>query len=397
MATPSNPFPGVFKQDYRFVVYGGQTYIVYVVQMPGGGRMEVSWRLNKEDLEAFGVKPDQIAHIGKNAFSQLNNLGSWDQVSSSTLPEEHPFRTFLKDLGRQHGDVSWLQDENFVSVLLEGWAEGWSEPEIQNVLEQTKWYKSRNEAQRAWELDLNPADRRTQMKSWTTQVSDALRELYGADFNLKEAGITQRKINKWAEEIASGRWGDPSQGFQQWLSSQQHKAEDVEGTPAWISRQQELEAQREFANRPEEMFQALRDEAMYWLGPQALPSNDTLRKWANDLVTEISSEADWKQFLQKQTQTLYPFLGANVPWQQFADPYKAIAEKTWGAPVNWDHPLLQQLGGVDEKGSATGSALSFYDFEKLVRQDPRYWGGPVAREEGFALFNQLQNTFQGVQ
>lgn len=394
--TEGKAFPGSFGKDYRFVVYGGVTYVVYVMTLSNGKSLEVSWSIDKADLDTYGIKPDKIQHLGQAAFQKLNNLGSWSQVAASSLPEEHPFTTFIKELKRQHGDVSWLHDEKFVSILLEGWAEGWSESEIQNVLQQTHWYQSRTDRQRAWEMDLNKADRRTQTKTWTQQVSDSLKELYGADFNLRSAGITQQNINKWAMDIASGKWGDPNEGFQFWLQRQQTKAEGVEGTPAWIGEQQKLEEQRAFANRPEDMFQQLKEESRYWLGPVALPSDDTLRKWATDLVSETKSDADWKHFLEKRAQVLYPFLDAGTSWQEFADPYKATLEKTWGTPINWDNPLLQQLGQTDATGKSTGNAMSFYDFEVLARQDPKFWGGSTARQEGFDLYNYLNQVFSGV-
>jgi hypothetical protein len=393
---PSRAFPGAFGKDYHFVTYGGQTYVVYSVVLPGGKKFEISWKLSDDDVKRLGIKPDRIKRIGKDAFQNLNNLGAWADVAANTLPDEHPFQTFLKELRRQHGNVSWLDDPEFVSVLLEGWAEGWGEAEIQNVLEQTSWYQTRNEAQRAWEMDLNRADRRTSTKNMVTTIQDALRELYGAEFNLSDAGITQQKIKKWAEQIASGRWGDPSQGFQQWLSTQTRAAEQVEGTPAWISLQQQLQDEREFANGPEEMYEALRQEASYWLGPNGVMSEETLRQWSSDLFSGVSSQADWSQFLQQQAQTLYPYLGDNTPWQQFADPYKAMIERLWGAPVDWDHPLLQQLGGTGPDGAATGTPVSFYDFELLVRQDPQFWSGQVARTEGFELLSLLNQTFRGV-
>ncbi len=393
---PSRAFPGAFGKDYRFVSYGGKVYVVYFMPMAGGKNLQISWRLSDEDAKALGVKQGKIQHISQAGFKNLHFFGDWSEVRNDVLPEEHPFKTYLRKLHELHGNVSWLQDDQFLSVMMMGWAEGWSEAELQKRLERTHWYQSRTDRQRAWEMDLNTAQRKAETKTWTTQVSDALREMYGVGFDLADQGITQQQIGKWATDIASGKWGDPGEGFQLWLSSQQHKAEGIEGTPAWISMQNKLEEQRQFANRPEDKFQDLRTEARYWLGPMGVPSDDTLKRWADDLTTGKSSDADWKQFIQKRASKLYPYLDAETPWQEFADPYKATLEKLWGKPVNWDHPLLQSLGATDANGKDTAAPLSFHQFELNARQDPQFWEGPVARQEGFDLYQLLNQTFTGV-
>ena len=394
---PQNPtlsLPGIQGKDYYFVAYGGKTYVVYSMELPGGKTIRLSWRV--EDPDVFGVKSEHVRHITAGQFKALNYMGQASEIAGG-LPDEHPFQKYLNQLRQTYGGhVSWLSDTEFMGIFLQGWAEGWSADRLQKTLEGTHWYKSRTDYQRQWELETAPADRKSAIAAMTTQVTDALRDIYGVGFNLADAGITQKQIAGWVKDIASGVYGSPADGFQEWYSDQTHQAELIEGTPAWISLQQTLEEQRNFLNKPEDVFEQIKQQATYWLGPIGIPSDETLKKWANDLVSGVSSDADWTQFLQNKAKTAYPYLGANEPWQEFADPYRQLAEKLWGKPIDWSNPILGRLGVVDESGRATDSPVSYHDFELLVRQDPQFWQGDVARQEGFDLLTTLLNKFKGI-
>lgn len=170
----------------------------------------------------------------------------------------------------------------------------------------------------------------------------------------------------------------------------------MEGTPAWMAGEQELEAQRAFLNRPEDMLEQIKQQALFWLGPRGVPDDATLQRWATDLVSQVKSDADWQQFLQNQAQALYPWLGPNEGWQDRAASYKQIVESTWGSPIGWDHEILSHLGQADANGGFTGSAMPFDEFEKLVRSKPEFWHGPVARQEGVDLVRYFNEIFRGV-
>jgi len=380
--------PGIRGKDYRFVVYGGRVYVVYTVKLPNGRRVLMSWRVDKGDYKAFGIEPGKLQKISKNQFQNLNFFGDVSEITGGE-PGEHPFQKYLRKLRELHGNVSWLSDREFMSVMLMGFVEQWSDAELRQRLSRTRWYQSRTNAQRTWELELSKAEKRNAINTWSERMVDALEELYGPAFSLQEAGIDSTDLKKSAEAIASGKWGDPTEGFEIWLGQERDKAEKVEGSAAWISLQTELEEQRAFMNRPEDMFEQLRQDAMMWLGPAAVPSTEILQSWSERLVSGVASEADWQQWIQQQAQSLYPFLGPNETWQDRASAYKRIVEETWGMPITWDDPILGRIG-------EGGEALSYDEFTKLARQDDRFWQGPVAREEGFDLFNYLNQVFQGV-
>jgi len=219
--------------------------------------------------------------------------------------------------------------------------------------------------------------------------------LYGPTADLVGLGFTDQKLKDMATKIASGFWGDPSDGLAIWAEQQRVKAAALEGTPAWIDQEQQLEAQRGFMNKPEEIRGQLRDQARQWLGPAGQLDNDTLTKWAQNLSSGIASEEDWTNFLSNQTRHLYPWLATGEPWQDRASPYKNIAENLLGQPVGWDSTVLRDLGGVGADGQPTGAALSFDEFEKKIRSTDAFYKGPVGRTEGWNTFATLDQAFNG--
>lgn len=382
---------------YELVNFAGRIYAVYATKLPNGQTVQTAWRIDPKEYETFGIVPGKIKHLTKGQFQNVQVFGDIGEIVRTGKKDEHPLQTYLKQLREVYGSkVSWLNDREYMQVFLMGWMEGWDPGVLQQRLKRTSWYQTHTAAQRSWEMDTNKADRKSRIESRVTFLTEALQDLYGPSISLQEVGIKGSQILKWAKAIEAGEYGNPEDGFNIWLEEQRAKAEKHEGSTAWMDRERELEEQRAFLNRPEDMFEQLREEATYWLGPGGVPSTETLKKWAADLVSEKSSEADWATFLREQTKRLYPWLGSDTPWQEFADPYKRMAEELWGRPVDWNDPVLAQLGGTDPNGAPTGASLTFQDFNLLLRSSDEFWNSPTANEEGWGLFNLLQETFTGV-
>lgn len=387
--------PGVRGRDYEVVNYSGRMYVVYKTKLPNGKYVMDAWRISPQDAKSLKIG-GKVKHITKSQFKGLEVFGDFGEIVNKGGGQERPLQTYMKELREIYGgNSSWLQDKEYMEIFLMGYMENWDPGELQQRLKRTKWYQSRTAAERAWELDMNKADREAALGTARTQVEDAIKDLYGT-ISLKEAGITSKMIDEWATQIASGKLGDPSTGFQTWLERQTDKAEKVEGSAAWIDRQSMLEEQRGFLNRPEDMFEQLRNDATEWLGPKGVPDRATLMDWAEKLTSERASDGDWQQYLRQTSKALYPWLGPNERWQDRASVYKNILEEELGRPVGWNHGMLYELGAKDANGKPTNTPLSFDEFGKQVRATPEWWGSAKAEEEGFDLFNSLNSVFNGV-
>ncbi len=384
--------PGSQDKDYQFVTSNGKYYIVYAINLAGGKQLKISWSLSAADIKTFGLNPQKAKAISGQALGNIQYLGRAQDLTWTR--DVHPWQRYVDKLQQLYGRVSWLNDPQFMATMLQGRAEGWSATETQQALTKTKWYQSRTTTQRNW-LTLSRAEQRAQIKAQTVQMQATLRDLYGADYDLTQV-MTPDQIQKTAARIASGQFGDASTGLQLWSQKMRLQAEGVQGSPAWISREQGVEAQRAFANRPEDMFQQIRDEARFQLGPSGMPSDEVLKKWADALTSATASTADWKAYLQKQSTQLYPWLDPGTAWQDAVDPYKRMAEQTWGQPISYSDPILRSLGGTDSSGKPTGGMLDFYSFEKALRSDQRWWVSPGAYQQGYQLVDYMNNLFRGV-
>jgi hypothetical protein len=378
--------PGVEGKDYKFIQHQGTYYVVYSVRLLGGGVVRMAWRLTPEMKKKLIGKRKDVPTLTKAQFNKIHTMGVATDIQRGG-DDLHPFEKFLRHLRDVYGAVSWLHDRDFVMQLMEGWAEGWSTEEIAQSLRKTRWYQKHTEWQRSWVM-MGKADKQAHIETVISQMRDILEEIYGPLAPWQNY-IKENQLKEWAKKIASGAWGtDPSDGLQIWAQKMRDQARKIEGTVAY----QEYHAA---LNKPEDMLAQIRQDAFRWLGP-AVPDMETLKRWADDLVSGKRSEADWQKYMQRQAQNLYPFLGPYETWQDRAAPYKEILERTLGKPVSWEHPLLQEIGVRDDDGNYTGATMNMYEFERVVRRSPEFWTGEVAAREGWDLLAYLMDAFLGV-
>lgn len=391
--TTNHILPGVKGKDYHFVKNGGQVYVIYDVQQPGIPHFKMSFKIDPRDYDAYGISPGQVNVVNNATFKNFQHVGNASEIILNGT--DHPFDQYLQHLKEINGGVSWLNDKTFVGTMLEGYLKGWTSTETQQALQGTQWFQNRTQTQRDWALNLSRADRNAAVKGVVAQMQDQLKQLYGPGWTLKDANLNQKQLEQLAQNIASGKFGTVDEGFQLWSQHAQNHAEQIQGTPAWIAAEQQQEQINQFNNRPEDMFQQIKQQSEQWLGPNGTPDVGTLQSWANKLVVGTSSSADWEQYLQKQASSLYPWLNPGETWQDRASSYKNIAEQQLDGPVNWNDKLLSNLGQMDANGKATGGAMSYDDFTKAVRSDGRFWQGSTAANETYSLFNRLNATFNG--
>src|SRR6266498_1940999 len=105
-----------------------------------------------------------------------------------------------------------------------------------------------------------------------------------------EKYVDPKQLNKWALDIASGKFGTPDDGMEQFNRAHRDAAEKVAGSNAYVDAESERERQKAFMNRPENKFEDLTKDSREWLGQSAMPDDGTLKKWAGDLVAENKSQ-----------------------------------------------------------------------------------------------------------
>lgn len=399
----SKLLPGIKNQDFHVVILGnGDRGAVYQVCVRKGDCADIMVRIDKKDIGKYGIKETDGRRMTKAQLKRIEEIGTVDELQPFFRGDEKdPFKALGRMLRRSYAGTDVLEDDEVLGTIIAQHVFGWSDAEFQNQLRLTKWYKNTNEWQRHWDLDLKKDDRRSIIQDYTEQVTDSLENMYGLNW-VKHVKGGMKQVREWAHDIASGRWGaggDPNAGFSFWESRQLDIARGIEGTPAYISQEQEDEARRAYKNRPEDMYEELRGQALQWLGPKAVPDDRTLRKWANLLAYEKRSDGDWMRFIRRQQQAHHgAYLDEDTPWQDYASAYKNAAEQELGTPIDWDDPLLwdfsvQEIGGKAARQPAI--AMSMWDFMDRVRNDDRFDQSDNAKEQAASLSSALLSRFGG--
>lgn len=394
---PAQDFlPGVKGKDYSFVKGpNGKIYVVYKVTLPGGKTLRMSWVVPKGKYDHYGVNPARVNRVTRQEFDNLHFFGSADEITS-TGTQQHPFQTWMKELRQRYRGASWLDSPEVIGIFLEGQAERLDPQAVLDKVKTTKWYQRRTDRQREWEL-ATAAQKKAELKAISTRMTQELQDnILGAGFTFRDLGITAPEFNQMVERVASGKLGDVDSGLGIWLENMRSRAERIEGTVAWIEKETASANQGEFMNRPENMREQLRQEALAWLGPKGIPDNATLTDWAERRVREEASEEDWAKFMREQAKALYPWLGPNERWQDRAASYKGIAESLLGREIAWNHSLLTKIEATDDSGTPQGRAMDFGEWERVVRSTNEFWSGPVARDETFDALARMNSIFRGV-
>jgi hypothetical protein len=387
--------PGTRGKDYTFVKHGGNIYVVYTMKV-GGKTIRLSYRVPADRVKDM-VGSAKVNDIGGKAFRQLNFFGTTEDITAAG-GDEHPFEGFVRNLREEFGNVSWLHDREVMEIFMMGHLEGMDSTAILNRVKQTDWYQGRTDRQREWELEISDEQKQVELEAFRTRMLDELQNgILGAGFTMKDLGINAKEFEEQVKRVTSGKLGNPEEGYLIWRTDLFNKAAKLEGTLAWIERDQQAADQNAHMNKPEEMRQRIGEEAFEWLGPRGVPDNEILQKWADRLVSGERSDADWQQFLRNQATNLYPFLGPEERWQERASTYKRIAENLFGKTIGWDHAVLDQMAGTDTNGAPTGAAADFGAYEKAIRQTDEFWQGPVANDEAFAGIAKMNSLFNGVE
>jgi hypothetical protein len=387
--------PGVKGKDYHLVRRNGRMYAVYKVKIGKDRFVNMAWRIDKPG--DFGLDPDAGNPITKGQFKSLNVMGNARDIRRGKEGNRHPFQKHIQDLHRIYPN-SFLKNREVMRIVLEGWIEKEDWGVVKARLERTDWYQNRTNAERNWVLHTSEKEKSTSIDNQMASIRDTIQTLFGSK---RPESISHEDVRRWAEKIVSGAWGDPQQGFNSLVSRLQDRAEKIHGTPAWVDKQRAIQEDKDFLNQPEEMFEKIRTEAINMLGYAGRPDNEVLQRWANQIVSGNRSSADWAQYLRKRKSELYPYLDPNETWMDYASPYKQSAEELLGRTLSYKDKLLKNLTGqnaLPEQQTTEGPGrLPVFEFEQLVRSDPRYWNkdNPDAAQNVYGFISHMSRVFNG--
>lgn len=388
-------------KDYDIVRGPKGSYVARYKFKIDGETFHIGVRIPKSRLARYGIKEGEGKQLTAAQMKRIKNIGWADALAPHIRKgDSNVMKSLVRSLNVQYEGQSILNNDGVMSKVIGNSLFGWSAAEFENQLRTTKWYKNTNAYQREFVTTVSPEEKKERQKLYLERVVNKLEDVYGLDWTKHVQG-GMGTARGWAQKIASGRWGEPGEGFEFWYERQFDRAAKIEGTNAWIEAQKEQEERRGYLNRPEEMFEQLRSQALAYLGydkrntPRIARSD--LQNWADMLVSGERSEGDWAKFLRRQMKTLHPYFDPNLSFTEQASAYKSIAERTLGDTLDWNDRLLRDFTRLDASGNPTDKPMSLHDYELKVRQDNRAWKeGTALWEEGLGIVQALENTFLGV-
>lgn len=294
------------------------------------------------DVQAITGSPNPQPHRVATR-EEAHREGAFHFGSTTELRNTaaHPFEAFLADFEREAAIRPWLRDPEVLALTSMAVLEGREVSEAE--LKSTQWWRTRNDAQRAWStlVASNPAEARRVLETNRLQVAN----------DLRRAGIVNAPpgvVDLMAERLTQGDWSPAFVGEQIRLLADpaQHPNVDsdlrgslVGGGGLQFSREREDE---------------VRAAVGRWLGPvHGQWRDDEIRHWATRLLTDPNAEAELVDLLKGRRMALFPeYKNDMLTYEDIAGTWRGVWRNVWGADPNEEDPLFERVVRLNERGSA---------------------------------------------
>lgn len=275
--------------------------------------------------------------------------------------------------------VPYLHDKEIGPILLDAAQNGWSDARLLGRVQQTTFWKTHSQTQRAWDL-LNTTDRATAHAQVQTQMASISQLVQQSGQQLSPIQIHDIAVNAL-------RNGWSSDQIKAAVGAQSKIVVGPNGKPT---------------GQAAVTLDTLKQQASQYLVPV---SNQTLQTWVNQISNGQVPQAAFESYLKEQAKSLFPGMSvaidSGVTPQQYTDPYRQLAAQTLEVPpdsVNFSDPKWSKaLFQVDPKTGARTS-MSLADWGKTLRSDPIYGYGKTAQAKSTAadFAENILNTFGAV-
>lgn len=254
----------------------------------------------------------------------------------------------LNQIRSLYPSLAWMLNvPELADLILKAGREEWDSGRIQAALQNTQWWKDRNQSGRAFEelLNTDPATAEQQVSSLKTQIQQfAGRNGFTisepeAIYIARESLVKGRTQQEWQTNVLTFLTGQKGQ----------------KSGPTTTS------------------LKALAAE-------YAVPMSDaTLQKWANDMLTGMVDENAFRAYLIEQAKSLFPGLAnaldRGITVNQYVQPYAQIAAQELEInpnSIDWTDPKWSAaIHKVDPK-TGVPTSMSLSDWTRELRSNPVY-------------------------
>lgn len=257
--------------------------------------------------------------------------------------------------------------------------EGWTPDRFQAAVQNSDWFRSNDEYARiAWAREtMGGAD-------WDTSLQDAANQVRVRARNLG-AELSEQEVNSLARRYLYEGWGESTRQMllDQALSEEISFVPDERGTSRLMGGAADLQ-------------DSLRTLAL-------ANGVDLTDNWylsaAKSVASGLTDPGYWERDIREQAASRFPgyrekiMMGMNT--YDLANPYiKMMSSELEIDPfsINLDDPyIIQALGNTDEQGNF--SPMNLWDFQKKIRQDPRWENTSKAQNEITSTTGRIMQMF----
>lgn len=271
--------------------------------------------------------------------------GDWSPTDTKRLSPE--------ELASEYGFAYSFLNSNpeIKSIFSEAVANTWSPAQFTAKLQQTKWWRNNSATMRQAQMEKNtdPATHNAKLAAARVQVIQLAGEI--------GASIPSSKLSKIVDQTVA-------------LGMDEDGLRNVLG--------QYVKFQNNGSTLNGEAGQVEHDIKTYAYSQGVKIDKQTIKNQAQLVVRKVGTAQDMKAQVQAQAESLYPAYSEQLKGGQtmmdIANPYIQQMAQDLDLPIGsitLDDPLIRRaLNGLDDKGKPTG--LDTPDFEKLIRNDPRW-------------------------
>lgn len=312
-------------------------------------------------------------------FDKLRS-GHWRTEGGRT-----PFGTgapdwIIRAMGPQIGVyATYLKVDELAGILIQGTAEGWDAAKLQARIQNTAYWKRTTEQQRSWNL-LSPAEQAEAIARQKVRVMQTLEKYYGVtktgelNYTLNDSRVT-----RWATDLAQG-----TQSYDIFDYAINQAARGIPGTPAYDALVEQMKQEDRTQVDISNMAFRLRDSWNNWVGTNITPPD--LNIWAQNIVANQRSEADFANYIRTVSQSLFPNKPEWVSYDDWVKPARAVLSKMFETSViPDDDPLLQSY--------VHGETASLADLALHARRDSRFETTTAATKEARSIGSDLLRQF----
>lgn len=127
-------------------------------------------------------------------------------------------------------------------------------------------------------------------------------------------------------------------------------------------------------------------------------SDQSIKQNASLIARGLSSEQDYKEFINSQAKSLFPTFSSQIDggqtMQSIANPYIQTMAQTFemnpSAITLKDPTIMNALNGLNSQGQPVGKTIT--DFQNSLRGDPRWNSTQQAQDQAMALSRQVLNS-----